>query len=107
MGNEIEIWLLAITLLFPRLGLVIAWFAGQIPYNTIPFIGDVVLAILLPRLLMVIYISTNLGTGNPWFWAHLILAFVSFLSHTARTVKIMQDGKNPYDFRSYLPEKIQ
>jgi hypothetical protein len=76
--SEIQLWLLILTLIFPRLGLIIAWFGGQIPYNTIPFVGDMLMAVFLPRLLMIIHIVTNLGTGSGWFWIHLFVFIISF-----------------------------
>lgn len=69
--HDIQIWLLVVTLILPRIGLLIAWFGGQIPYNEIPFVGDALLAVFLPRLLMLIYIASNLGLSSPWFWIHL------------------------------------
>jgi len=37
-------------------------------------IGDILLYIFLPRVLMLIYIVDNLGTSSPWFWIHLVVA---------------------------------
>jgi len=102
MEHNIEMWLLVLTLFFPRIGLVIAWFGNQIPYNTIPFVGDVFLAVLLPRLLMTIYIATCLGTGNGWFWAHLIGFVLAFFYNIGKTAQVVQEGKNPWDYKSYL-----
>lgn len=79
--NEIATWLLVLTLFLPRLGLFIAWMTGQIPANTMPFIGDAILAIFLPRLLMIFYIIGIYGFGG-WFWAHLI-AFMLALGGAA------------------------
>jgi hypothetical protein len=107
MGNDIELWLLIITLIVPRIGLLIAWLSGQIPYNTIPFVGDVVLAIFLPRLLMTMYIATNLGTANPWFWIHLLGFILAFVVNTARGMHLIQQGKNPYSPRSWVDEDFQ
>lgn len=102
--HTIEMWLLVLTLFFPRIGLIIAWFGGQIPHNDIPFIGDAFLTFFLPRLLMVIYIAGCLGTGSGWFWIHLIGFVVAFLFNLGRTMDVIQKGKNPYDPRSYIPE---
>jgi hypothetical protein len=84
---------------------VIAWFNNQIPYNTIPFFGDVVLAVFLPRLLMVIYIATNLGPNNAWFWAHLIGFILALGYNTGRAMQVVKQGKNPWDPSNYMPEK--
>ena len=76
--HEIQLWLLVLTLFLPRLGLLIAWFSGQIPFNTVPFAGDALMAIFLPRVLMLIYIGTDLGTSNPWFYLHLVVALIAW-----------------------------
>lgn len=101
--HEIQLWLLVVTLIFPRTGLLIAWFGHQIPLNNIPFIGDVFMAVFLPRLLMVIYIAINLGTGNGWFWAHLIGFIMATLFNIGRTAQVLQSGKNPWNPKSYMP----
>jgi hypothetical protein len=101
--HDIAIWLLVITLIFPRIGLLIAWFSHQIPANNIPFIGDAFLAVFLPRLLMVIYIAGCMGTGNGWFWAHLIGFILAALFNIGRTMQVMEKGKNPWDYKSYMP----
>lgn len=38
-ANEIATWFLVLTLFFPRIGLLIAWNTGDIPFNSIPFWG--------------------------------------------------------------------
>jgi hypothetical protein len=75
----IETWLLILTLFIPRIALVIAYFANQIPSNSIPFIGDILLFIFLPRVLMVIYIYDHLGWQSPWFWIHIVVAILVWL----------------------------
>jgi hypothetical protein len=102
--HDIVLWLLVVTLIFPRIGLLIAWFGGQIPYNTIPFIGDAFLAVFFPRLLMVIYIAGCMGTGSGWFWAHLVGFVIATLFNLGRTMDVINKGKNPWDFKSYMPE---
>ena len=72
----IETWLLVLTLFIPRISLLIAYFSHQIPANTIPFVGDVLLYIFLPRVLMVIYIYDHLGWQSPWFWIHIVMAII-------------------------------
>jgi len=48
--------------------------------NNVPFIGDVLLTIFLPRVLILIYVAEILGTSSPWFWIHLVAAVVVYLS---------------------------
>jgi Na+/alanine symporter len=73
MHHEIATWFLVISLIFPRITLLIAWLNGSIPYNTIPFILDAVMAVFLPRVLILIYIGTNMGCDNAWFIIHAIV----------------------------------
>lgn len=83
-ANEIATWFLVLTLFFPRIGLLIAWNTGDIPFNTIPFWGDFFMAVFIPRILILIYIITNMGFGG-WAIAHLILCVMSFSAHIFRT----------------------
>ena len=83
----IETWLLVLTLFIPRISLLIAYFSHQIPVNNIPFIGDLLLYIFLPRLLMVIYIYDNMGWQNPWFWIHIVVAIIVWSKGSQETYK--------------------
>ncbi len=83
----IETWLLVLTLVIPRISLLIAYFGHQIPANTIPFVGDLLLYIFLPRLLMVIYIYDNMGWQNPWFWIHIVVAIIVWSKGSQETYK--------------------
>lgn len=65
---------LVISLFLPRTMLIIYWLINQIPPNTVPMVGDVLLTVFIPRALILIYIAQNLGTSSPWFWIHLIVA---------------------------------
>lgn len=83
----IETWILVLTLFIPRISLLIAYFSHQIPVNNIPFIGDLLLYIFLPRLLMVIYIYDNMGWQNPWFWIHIVIAIIVWSKGSQETYK--------------------
>ncbi|HJY63688.1 MAG TPA: hypothetical protein VJ455_05980 [Ignavibacteria bacterium] len=72
----IETWLLVLTLFIPRISLLIAYFWHQIPANNIPFIGDLLLYVFFPRVLMVIYIYDHMGWQNAWFWIHIVVAII-------------------------------
>jgi hypothetical protein len=78
MHHEIAVWFLVLALFVPRITLLIAYLTHGIPLNNIPFIGDVALAVFLPRALVVIYIYENMGT-SPWFWVHLIVAIAVYI----------------------------
>ncbi len=70
---------LVVSLFLPRTILIIYYILNQIPINTVPFIGGIILTVFIPRALILIYIAQNLGTDSAWFWIHLIVAiFVYF-----------------------------
>lgn len=70
---------LVLSLFIPRITLIIFYFMHSIPYNNVPLIGDALLAIFLPRVLILIYIVENFGVGSPWFWIHLVMAVLVYL----------------------------
>ena len=69
---------LVVSLFLPRTILIIYFLINQIPPNTVPFIGDIVLTVFIPRALVIVYIAQNLGTDSPWFWIHLIVAVLFY-----------------------------
>jgi hypothetical protein len=71
---------LVLSLFIPRITLILFYFAHSIPYNNVSFIGDVLLTIFLPRVLILIYIVENYGTGSPWFWIHLVVAIFIYIT---------------------------
>ena len=87
MDHNIATWLLVLTLFIPRISLLIAYFGHQIPANNIPFIGDLLLFIFLPRALMVIYIYDNMGYQNVWFWLHIAAAIIVWTKSSHYTYK--------------------
>jgi hypothetical protein len=81
--NDIATWFLILSLFLPRLALIIAWCTSGVPANTIPFWGDFFMTLFLPRILILIYIITNMGFGG-WAVAHLIFAIIAYTSNTLR-----------------------
>lgn len=77
--HNIDTWFLVLSLFFPRITLLIAWFDHSIPVNTIPFWGDCFMTIFIPRILILIYIGTNMGTGSVWFIVHLIMCIMGYI----------------------------
>ena len=74
-----EIIFLVLSLFIPRITLIIFYFLHSIPYNNVPFIGDILLTIFLPRVLILIYIVENFGVESPWFWIHLVVAVLVYI----------------------------
>ncbi|MFZ1322738.1 MAG: hypothetical protein WAT71_14370 [Ignavibacteria bacterium] len=69
---------LVVSLFLPRTTLIIYYLFFQIPMNTVPFIGDILLTVFIPRALIIIYIAQNLGTDSPWFWIHLVVGLLVY-----------------------------
>ncbi|MBL7127866.1 MAG: hypothetical protein ISS16_02660 [Ignavibacteria bacterium] len=84
---------LVLSLFIPRITLIIFYFTGSIPYNSVPFVGDILLTVFIPRVLVLIYIVDNLGTSSPWFWIHLVVAVLVYISgnHYRRKRKKRKD----------------
>jgi uncharacterized membrane protein YdjX (TVP38/TMEM64 family) len=70
---------LVLSLFLTRITLLIYYFFYHIPPNNVPFIGDLLLSVFLPRVLIVIYIADTLGTGSPWFWIHIAAAIIVYV----------------------------
>ncbi|MBS1519274.1 MAG: hypothetical protein JSS91_14410 [Bacteroidetes bacterium] len=70
---------LVLSLFLPRITLIIFFLLHHIPLNSVPFIGDILLTVFIPRALILIYIAQNLGTDSPWFWIHLVVAVMVYL----------------------------
>lgn len=83
----IDTWVLVLTLFIPRISLAIAYFTGHYPPNSIPFIGDLLLYVFLPRVLMIIYIYDIYGYQNPWFWIHIVAALLVYFKGSSETYK--------------------
>lgn len=50
---------------------MVAFLVHQVPPAALPDLASIVMWALVPRVLMLIYIYTNMGFG-PWFVAHLV-----------------------------------
>lgn len=92
--NEIPLWFLILSLILPRVTLFIAYCSGEIPANNIPWFGDFIMAILLPRVLILIYIAGNMGLDTPWFWIHLVFMAATFLFNGIRFTAAKQTPRN-------------
>jgi hypothetical protein len=71
---------LVLSLFFPRIALLFYYIGGSIPSNPVPFWADAAMAVLIPRVLIIVYIASNLGISSGWFWLHLIVAILAYCS---------------------------
>jgi hypothetical protein len=71
----LPLWFLVLTLVFPRVGLLLLWLqANRLPFHLTGLVS-LVFAILLPRLLVLYMIYLDLGVGL-WFIIHLVVALM-------------------------------
>lgn len=72
-------YLLFFSLFFPRLTLFVAWMAGGIPPNAVPFWFEFILVLFLPRALICFYIISTLGTSSGWLILHAIAWAIAWM----------------------------
>lgn len=71
--HAIPLWFLVLSLFLPRICIVLAWLQHSMPQfipSTVGLIPAIV-ALLIPRLLILYWIYTDLGIGL-WFLIHVI-----------------------------------
>jgi hypothetical protein len=78
---------LVLSLFIPRITLILFYLMHSIPYNNLPLIGDILLTVFLPRVLILIYIVENYGTQSPWFWIHLVVAVFIYITTSNKASK--------------------
>lgn len=78
---------LVLSLFLPRISLILFYLIHSIPNNNVPFVGDALLALFLPRVLVLIYIVENYGTESPWFWIHLVVAVSLYITASNKASK--------------------
>jgi len=99
--GPIALWVLILGLVFPRLALFLAWLEiGAYPPNPLPELVNFVLWLIFPRFLMAYYIYVDVGPGNFWFWAYVILGIAGCVGESGyvrrrvvRRTTVSQDGR--------------
>ncbi len=82
-----DFYFLLFSLFFPRIVMIVYWFQGWFPDNTVPQIFDLLLGTFVPRILILIYIYQNLGYENVWFAAHLVVMILTYFGGGRETVR--------------------
>ncbi len=72
---SLPVWFLVLAIFLPRVALFVEWF-DQVRFP-VPWPGDALLWIFLPRVLVLLMIYTRLGVGT-WFWIHLLAAILTY-----------------------------
>ena len=82
-----DFYFLLFSLLFPRITMLVYFIYDWFPANNVPFSGDLLLGVFLPRVLILIYIYQNMGVENVWFIAHLVALFLTSFGTGTKTKK--------------------
>jgi len=86
--NHIPLWFLVLSLLLPRLCILVAWLQhsmGQYIPSTVGII-PVIVALLVPRLLILFWIYTDQGV-TIWFLIHAIALLLAWGGGGRRVVR--------------------
>lgn len=84
--HRLPFWFLVFSLFLPRVSLVVAWIQGVLlPFHLVGWV-PLVVAIVLPRALVLYLIYLDQGTSL-WFVIHLVVALLVWLGggHTYRS----------------------
>jgi hypothetical protein len=84
-----DIYFLIFSLFFPRIVLLVFFllYPQLYPANAVPQWADILLAIFMPRVLILIYIYQSLGADNVWFIAHLVVMILAYFGGGRETVR--------------------
>ncbi len=85
----IPVWFLVLSLFLPRIAILAAWFSSLLFLHTgfaAPWILKFLMAGLIPRVLILIFIATLLGVGV-WFWIHLGMMILVWLASSVRVIE--------------------
>ncbi len=77
--HTIPLWFLVLSLFLPRLCIVLAWLQHSMVRYIPPTVGVIpaIIALLIPRLLILFWIYTDQGLGL-WFLIHLIALLMAW-----------------------------
>ena len=82
-----DFYFLLFSLFFPRIVLLVSYLMNQFPHSTIPLLGELLLGIFVPRILILIFIYQNIGYENVWFYAHLAALILTYFTGGVRTTR--------------------
>lgn len=79
-NTPIDTVFLVISLFFPRIAIIGFFFFDSLPTTTLNNLLSVLLTVFFPRIFVIIMIAQHMGTQNPWFWIHIVVAVIVYLS---------------------------
>lgn len=79
-NTPIDVAFLVISLFFPRIAIIGYFFFDSLPTTTLNNLVSVLLTVFVPRIFVIIMIAQHMGTENPWFWIHIVVAIIVYLS---------------------------
>ena len=77
--HTIPLWFLVLSLFLPRICMILAWFQHTMPAYIPPVLNiiPVIIALLIPRVLILFWIYEDQGLGL-WFLIHLIALLMAW-----------------------------
>jgi len=85
--HALPLWFLVFSLFLPRIALIIAWFDRDLVRFHLDAILAPILALLLPRVLILVLIYRDQGLSM-WFLIHLIVALLVWGGTGGRTAVV-------------------
>ncbi len=79
-NTSIDVIFLVFSLFFPRIAIIGFFFFDALPTTTLNNLVSVLLTVFFPRVFVIIMIAQHMGTNNPWFWIHIVVAILVYLS---------------------------
>lgn len=79
-NTPIDIVFLVFSLFFPRISIIGFFLFDSLPTTTLNNFLSVLLTIFFPRIFVIIMIAQHMGTENAWFWIHIVVAIIVYLS---------------------------
>jgi len=79
INYPIDVVFLVFSLFFPRIAIIGFFFFDSLPATTLNNLISVLLTAFLPRVFVIIMIAQHMGTQNPWFWIHIVVAIIVYL----------------------------
>ena len=89
-------WFLLLTLLFPRLTLLLAWLTGGIPQNSTPFFADVIGTWMVPNFLIAYWIWETPGVHPVWMVMHLAVGLWRLVKEREKVYQV-KDNRQKTD----------